>query len=255
MPKRPAPPALNDRQRAYLVALVKQDLRAEQDQRAAARTWFAERKPASIWRAIEYGPRLSPDIWQDSPMRADLRAQGLVSEGSGSTWTHLERADLVVRTTRTVSVIVLGRAARVQVLHVQLTPAGRKLGRSLLPPAELPPVRDPAILSASAWRILCWAYYGRRRPCGTVDAWWKTGGDPPGPLVLKGLTTKLAKLGLVASDNYSTVQMLEAGADFVRSHAAEYVTRYPYSRRWLEIYEQDHRPPASQSDAAQKLAL
>lgn len=228
---------LNARQGAYLAALSRFDLQAEESQRARSREWFASREPARLWRAIKYGPRLDPEIYPDPPLRAALRAQGLVSQGSGSTWSSLERAGLVETSIRTERLLILGRIAKVEVLHVALTRSGRKAGRALLPPIDLPKRRDAETLSASAWRVLLYALGGVGAARSTVEAWWCTGGTPPGPLVLQGITKNLARRGLTRSVTWSDVAVTEAGTAFAHQNSERYFELYPYSRRWVEIYQ------------------
>lgn len=227
---------LNDRQTAYLRELARLDVEAEAAQRAAALQWYANRTPARLWRAIEYGPQLPPSIYRDAPLRAALRALDLVSEGSGSTWRRLEAAGLVHCSERSKHVIVAGRARRVKVLHVALTRQGRKLGRGLLSHANAPAARDPAALSAGAWRILAWVYCGKGGSVPLVDAWWETGGSPPGPVMLKALASKLVKLGLATSGSWSDAAITEQGRRFMVDEYGAYLKRYPFSRRWLEVY-------------------
>jgi hypothetical protein len=232
-------PQLNPRQTAYLIELTRQDIRAEADQQARAATWFGPRVPARVWRAIEYGPRLSAELYHDPPLRARLREQGLVSQGSGSTWATLETLGLVTRSTRTERIVVLDRVAIIHVLHVTLTQAGRKAGRSLLPPDELLAKRDPSVLSASAWRLLLFAVHGH---CHTVDAWWNTGGTPPSPVMIGGICAGLVKRGLVTSGNWSTIEATPAGVAWTCDNRQAYFQRYPYSERWDRIFSLSANP-------------
>ncbi len=233
--ERPVAPALNARQRAYLVALARFDLQAEADQRARAGAWHTARDPARLWRGIKYGPRLDPHLYPDPPLRGALRAQGLVSQGSGSTWSALERFGLVETSFRTERLLILGRVASVRVLHVALTRAGRKQGRAWLPAEDLPKPRDPATLSATAWRVLLYAHHaaGARH---TVEAWWSTGGTPPGPVILKAVTQSLMRQGFTHSIDWTDVAITAHGAAYVAAQAERYFELYPYSRRWVQRF-------------------
>lgn len=109
---------LNDRQRAYLRALYDCDQAKEAERRMSASRGFYDRTPASEWRFVMYGPVAPP-----SALYTALRSAGLVDSGTGSTWQALEDRGLVqCRYVRDP----LG----VQLLEVQITPAGRKLIRA-----------------------------------------------------------------------------------------------------------------------------
>lgn len=237
-PAQPQTPdsCLNARQRAYLLALYEQDQHAEAQQRAAALDRHSRRPPARVWRAIEYGPRLPPDVYPDAPLRAALRAQGLVSEGSGATWSRLRALGFVQRSIRHEQLMFGGRVTKIAILHVALTRQGRACARALAPPAPRAPKRDPSELSASAWRLLLFAAAGDTGSVCTVDEWWNTGGTPPTPLVLKGLTARLAKLQLAMSTSWDSLAITDAGHAYIEAHTARYFKLYPYSARWQQLY-------------------
>ena len=110
---------LNDRQRTYLRALYECDQAKEAERRErAARGYIFDRTPASEWRWMMYGPVAPP-----AALYTTLSRAGLVDQGTGSTWQALEDRGLCkCRYPRDP----LG----VELLEVQITPAGRKLIRA-----------------------------------------------------------------------------------------------------------------------------
>ena len=110
---------LNDRQRAYLRALYDSDQAKEAERRAsAARGFIFDRTPASEWRFIMYGPVAPP-----SALYITLREAKLIDPGTGSTWQALEDRSLC-------QCRYSSDPFGVQLLEVQITPAGRKLIRA-----------------------------------------------------------------------------------------------------------------------------
>ena len=136
---------LNERQRAYLRALYECDQATEADRRAAAARGFYDRRPASEWRWQMYGPVAPP-----SQLYEQLRLAGLVDAGTGSTWSSLERRGLV-------RCSYVRDAFGVQLLQVQITPAGRKMVRVGL--GQQAPRRPPAgQLRERQWAALARLY-------------------------------------------------------------------------------------------------
>jgi|GEM_PF-4365851 hypothetical protein len=120
--------ALNDRQRAYLLAVY-----AEDQLKEVAHKGRVGGPPARVWRWIEYGPVGAR--WMDHPhtflLRRDLEKAGLVSQGTGATWAALGRAGLV-KTTYAHTGFVDRRSRRaIESLLVQMTADGRKVAHRL----------------------------------------------------------------------------------------------------------------------------
>lgn len=119
---------LNDRQREYLLALFREDQKAEKRERGA---WHhgQRARPASEWRWIEYGPTDLPRLLSYDPaLRRVLRAKKLVDQGAGSTWEALGDRGLIER--RYEHNFIGNRPFRV--LFVKLTRKGRRIARELV---------------------------------------------------------------------------------------------------------------------------
>jgi hypothetical protein len=118
--------ALNERQRAFLAAILAVDQVNEAYERGA---WAAgrRRRPAAEWRWIAYNEA-------GSPLLDRLRAHGLVDAGTGATFEALDRRGLLTRR-------YCRDAANLPILEVRLTTAGRAAARAGTgtPAPEWPP--------------------------------------------------------------------------------------------------------------------
>lgn len=150
---------LNERQRAYLEAVYREDREEEAYQRSA---WSrgGRAQAASAWRWILYG---SPLVGATS-LRTSLQGKGLVDEGTGSTFAALADRGLLQTRKASEPVAVAGRIGYVEVLYVKMTTKGRVVVRvgTFEPPLEgcLPgEAKLPAgTLKEWHWRALAKAY-------------------------------------------------------------------------------------------------
>ena len=141
---------LNDRQRAYLLALYHADQAAERYEARAFGDGRA-RRPASEWRWQRYGTSVEGD---KSALKAELLTSGLVDQGTGSTWAALVDRGLAISEIRMERVPTPLGIANERALWVQLTPKGRKLARSLTGETRKP----AGVLSEYSWRALAAAW-------------------------------------------------------------------------------------------------
>ncbi len=147
---------LNDRQRAYLVAVYSADQAAEATERSA---WSRglERRPADEWRWLLYG---SPLV--ESPLQLALAAEDLVDRGTGSTFAALADRGLLLTRHARMRVVLGGRAGTVEVLYVRMTALGRKVARAGL--GDKAPEKLPVGgLREWHWRALAKAYAAGER--------------------------------------------------------------------------------------------
>lgn len=181
-------PALNARQRHYLLAAYQLDQQIEQQRRRdfARGMPDPERTPAAVWRAMPYG-RWQHRVLEGKPpmpLRELLDPQ-LVSSGTGSTWKALAERGLVEVSERTICFPSLSLREQYDLPHVSLTRAGRKLARELLgevrPPRPKKPQPPEGLLPYLAWRALAAAY--AQEPDGLVAV---REGTPGGGRVLYG---------------------------------------------------------------------
>ena len=90
-----AAPALNDRQRAYLLAIFETDLAVEADMRSIPFSPFHERPKASEWRWLEYSEPI-PIIGKDaSRLHAAIKKAPKIVQGTRSTFDALAARRLV----------------------------------------------------------------------------------------------------------------------------------------------------------------
>ena len=115
---------LNDRQRAYLLAIFETDQEAEAAMRSIPYRPFEQRPKASEWRWLEYSEGVPEAGRPPSALYSRIKKLKLVDQGTGSTFSALADRGLV-------EVNWHGRNVWGQLKpHVRLTPAGRRLGRS-----------------------------------------------------------------------------------------------------------------------------
>ncbi|MCA1188781.1 hypothetical protein LCD36_20370, partial [Saccharopolyspora sp. 6T] len=120
---------LNTRQQQYLNIVFELDQQAERDQR---RRWHQglPRQPADQWRWIPYATRhthASP-----TPAQQALKAQGILSAGSGSTLAALTRRGLLDIRETTIDSI----GGTVRQTQLRLTTTGRHTARFNRPRTE-----------------------------------------------------------------------------------------------------------------------
>jgi hypothetical protein len=215
--------ALNERQQAYLAAILAVDQAYEAYERGA---WAAggRRRPAAEWRWIAYNEA-------SSSLLDRLRARGLVDAGTGATFEALDRRGLLTRR-------YCRDAVGLPILEVRLTAAGRaavRAGTGTPGPERLP----PGTLREWHWRALALAYAtpdgvpqgdeggGRYGGIGW-HTWQRLRDYRAGPLVEEwpidwrapahpaGVSTPVYRLFLT-----------DAGQRFYVAHWAEYRARYP----------------------------
>jgi hypothetical protein len=178
---------LNERQRAYLLAVY------DEDQRREAVNQGIGAPPAKEWRWIEYGPDISK--FYDTPLRNELKRAELVDRGSGATWAVLEKHALVetMRMDTGFRTIGYGRR-RVLSMFVRMTRNGRVVARAIRGEPPTRP-RAPRSLSLLALRLLD---HGQRHPNDTFgwsDVW---PGRAPDYLMILTVARSLIKRGLLA---------------------------------------------------------
>lgn len=147
---------LNERQRAYLLALFDGDQAAEAHRRQLAARRIFDDTPAAEWRKVMYGPVAPP-----SALYSTLHRAGMVDSGTGSTWASLARRGLL--TTH-----IERDAFGAELLAVRLTPKGRKLARELT--GQAAPKRLPAgLLRLWHWRALVAAWEAGAEGLGVTE--------------------------------------------------------------------------------------
>jgi hypothetical protein len=146
-----AAPALNDRQRAYLLAIFETDRELEAEMRDLPYRPFQPRPKASEWRWLEYAEPV-PILGRDaSPLWKRIKKLGLVDQGTGSTFSALADRGLVSVQWHRVNVHGQG------VPHLRMTTKGRQLARSWTGAKAYKP--PPAgTLKEWHWRALAKAY-------------------------------------------------------------------------------------------------
>jgi hypothetical protein len=146
-----AAPALNDRQRAYLLVIFETDQELEAEMRDLPYRPFQPRPKASEWRWLEYAEPV-PILGRDgSPLWKRIKKLGLVDQGTGSTFSALADRGLVSVQWHRVNVDGQG------VPHLRMTTKGRQLARSWTGAKAYKP--PPAgTLKEWHWRALAKAY-------------------------------------------------------------------------------------------------
>jgi hypothetical protein len=119
-----AAPALNDRQRAYLLAIFETDQETEAAIRSIPYRPFEQRPKASEWCWLEYSKGVPEAGRPATALYTRIKKLELVDQGTGSTFSALADRGLV-------EVNWHGRDVWGQLRpYVRLTPAWRRLGRS-----------------------------------------------------------------------------------------------------------------------------
>jgi hypothetical protein len=146
-----AAPTLNDRQRAYLLAIFETDQEIEAAMRSLPYRPFEHRPKASEWRWLEYAEPIPILGLDGSPLWKRIKKLGLVDQGTGSTFGALADRAMVEVLWHRLNVHGQG------VPHIRLTPAGRRLGWSWTGTKayKAPPT---GTLKEWHWRALAKAY-------------------------------------------------------------------------------------------------
>ena len=119
-----AAPALNERQRAYLLAIFEVDQAVEADIREIPYRPFQQRPKASEWRWQEYSEPV-PEIQKPaSRLYEAIKKTAPIDQGTGATFAALADRKLVEVDWREYNVYGQRKP------YIRLTTAGRKLARS-----------------------------------------------------------------------------------------------------------------------------
>jgi hypothetical protein len=142
---------LNERQRAYLLAIFETDQEVEAEMRDLPYRPFQERPKASEWRWLEYEEPVPIIGEPGSALWRRIKKLDLVDQGTGSTFSALADRGLVDVQWHRVNVHGQG------VPHLRMTTNGRKLARSWTgrPVYKAPPA---GTLKEWHWRALAKAY-------------------------------------------------------------------------------------------------
>lgn len=131
---------LNLRQRAHLTAIFNADQHAEEQVASRRRDWLSV-PPAEEWRWQHFSTEAPASVIGRTPIQLELKSQGLLSQGSGSTLAKLRRDCLIEETTRLSS---LGLTMTL----VRLTRLGRAAARAGL---EIPAKKRTPSGMLSEW--------------------------------------------------------------------------------------------------------
>jgi hypothetical protein len=148
----PPAPALNDRQRAYLLAVFETDQETEQQVRELPYRPFQPPRPkASEWRWLEYAEPVPILGREGSPLWTRIKKLALVDQGTGSTFSALADRHLVEVRWHHLNVHGQGTP------HLRMTTKGRQLARSWtgVKAYKAPPA---GTLKEWHWRALAKAY-------------------------------------------------------------------------------------------------
>ena len=143
--------ALNDRQRAYLLAVFETDQAVEADIRSIPYRPFQPRPKASEWRWLEYSEPVPEIAKPASRLYAAIKKSAPIDQGTGATFAALADRGLVE--VRWGEFNVHGQRKP----DLRLTAAGRRLARSWTgqKPYKAPPA---GTLKEWHWRALARAY-------------------------------------------------------------------------------------------------
>lgn len=166
----------NERQRAYLAAVYREDQQEEARQRSA---WARGTKaaPAEEWRWVLYG---SPVV-DETRLRSALKEVRLVDRGAGSTFAALADRGLLLTRKALVRVLqFVGATGDVEVLYARMTKKGRAavraairaasedsvhsfLNKDSLPTVDLPKGCLPGETKLPAGTLRVWHWRGLAR--------------------------------------------------------------------------------------------
>jgi len=156
----PPAPALNDRQRAYLLAIFDTDQAVEADMRSIPFSPFQDRPKASEWRWMEYCEPIPLIGKAASRLYAAIKKASKIDQGTGSTFDALAARGLVQ---------VQPRGAD-GYPHLRITPAGRRLVRSWTG-AKAYKAPPAGTLKEWHWRALALAYRAGEKGLADEDHW------------------------------------------------------------------------------------
>lgn len=194
---------LNARQRAYLLVVYDEDHRRELAQRGPGG------RPASEWRWIEYGPIGNRAVERPGVfyLRCILEKDGLVDQGTGSTWSALVGRKLLTETNAQTGWIDCRTNRPILSLLLRMTTDGRKVARLLKgQPLTKPKTVKP--LSLSARRLVA---YGQQHPGETFDVHAPWGMCPLDWLTVIAICRGLIKRRLLAGEAPHVLQITVAG--------------------------------------------
>jgi hypothetical protein len=142
---------LNDRQRAYLLAIFEADQAVEADMRSIPYRPFQSRPKASEWRWLEYSEAV-PEIGKPaSRLYEAIKKTAPIDQGTGATFAALADRGLVDVDWRDTN--VWGQRKP----YLRLTPTGRRLARSWTG-AKVFKAPPAGTLREWHWRALAKAY-------------------------------------------------------------------------------------------------
>jgi hypothetical protein len=192
---------LNARQRAYLLAVYEVDQSREAAQGPGG-------PPASVWRLVEYGPVGAKFLSQNLPvLRNTLERDGLVDQGTGSTWTALSGRKLLTTSHHHTGFIDAFTKKPIVSLMLRMTTDGRKVARILKgEPLTKAKVEKP--LSLSGLRLIA---YGQANPGEEFDNHAPWGMCPIDYLTILGICRGLIKRGLLAGEAPHAMRITETG--------------------------------------------
>jgi hypothetical protein len=196
---------LNERQRAYLLAVYAEDQIREAGQRRRRSL------PARTWRWIEYGPVSAKRLDNSSTflLRRELERVKLVDRGTGATWSALVKRGLV-KSRHAHTGLADARTGRPIVsLLVQMTSGGRKVAR-IIKGEPVIKLKGRKPLSLSALRLIA---YGQEHPNEEFE-WrtpWEGAMHVPDYVVMLGVVRGLIKRGLLCGNPPYRLRITKAG--------------------------------------------
>lgn len=202
---------LNDRQQGTLAVIYELDQLNETSRRRAAARGEYDRRPASVWRPIDFAhdPSLRKLIgWTE--MQSRLAIHGWDNQGNGSTVAALASRGLITQGSRPTDLGVM--------LTVSLTTAGRaaaRAGTSTMPGR----VAKPALTSRS-WEVLAMLWEVGQRDQPLKWNYSKT-------IEFSLMQRHVPPLAEQVTGGYA---ITDRGRDFYRQHYAAHVAAYPDMR-------------------------
>lgn len=195
---------LNARQRVYLLAVY------AEDQLREARHRGPGSRPAAEWRPIEYGPVGTRGVKRPDAfyLRRVLERDGLVDQGTGSTWSALASRKLLTESYAHTGWVDRRTSRPILSLLLRMTGDGRKVAR-ILQGEPLTRSKTAKPLSLSALRLIA---YGQAHPDETFDVHAPWGMCPLDWLAALGICRGLISRGLLAGDAPHDMKITAAGA-------------------------------------------
>ncbi|WP_131830984.1 hypothetical protein [Frankia sp. CcI49] len=198
---------LNDRQQGTLAIIFGLDQAAEEAHRAAGASGEFDKRPASVWRAIDFAQE--PSGLGLTRMQERLDFRGWHSQGNGATVAALVDRGLITRGQR---VTAFG-----WMITVTLTRAGRAAARA---GTSTMPTRTPKpALSERSWEALALLWMANQR--GGLLRWGRSA----------TIDRRLIEAHVPPLAERSTgalgYRITERGREFFREHYAVHVATYP----------------------------